>query len=178
MLSSFLLVEFPSIAIGYKEINDIILNYPVYLFLSRNVCPGRIVFILNGNDNDILDIHNYFKTNKILSIDILNVEEEVIAKINKNTKASDISKSSLMMCEFKNSISAIKASDLVFKAANVSLLKISFRVGLFGKSIAIFSGLLSDLESSKTIILDNFTNKDVVALEIIENPVGELLEWI
>ena len=83
-----------------------------------------------------------------------------------------------MICEFKNSISAIKASDLCLKESNISLVKIHFQIGLFGKGITILSGLLSGLENSKKIILDNFSNRDIIALEIIENPVGELIKCI
>lgn len=176
MLSSFSLVEFESIAKGYKEMNNIILNYPVSLFLSRNVCPGRMIFIFKGNESDILEIDKYFKSKNFSSIYILNIQEEIIEKINTVNKTKNIS--SLMICEFKNSIYAMKASDLCIKEANIDLIKLEFRIGLFGKSISVFSGLLSNLQSSKTKILDNFSNKDIVAIEIIENPVGELIKCI
>ena len=83
-----------------------------------------------------------------------------------------------MICEFKNSISAIKASDLCLKASGVSIIKIHFQVGLFGKGILILSGLLSSLENSKETILNNFSDKEIIALEIIENPVEELIKCI
>ena len=54
MDSSYLLVEFSSIAIGYKEVNFIILNYPVELFITKNICPGHILFIYKGGDHEVL----------------------------------------------------------------------------------------------------------------------------
>ncbi|OLR65527.1 BMC domain-containing protein [Peptoniphilus porci] len=176
MLSSFLLAEFQSIATGYKEMNNILLNYPVDLFLSKNICPGRMLFIFNGNESDILEIDKYFKSKKISSIYILNIHEEIIEKINTTKKPTNIS--SFMICEFKNSICAMKASDLCVKEANIELVKLEFRIGLFGKSISVFNGLLSSLQSSKIAILDNLSNNDIVAIEIIENPVGELIKCI
>ena len=176
MDSSYLLVEFRSIALGYKEVNSIILNYPVELFLVKNICPGSILFIFKGNDHDILGIKNYLKEKNISALPILNIHEGVIGRINSPDKSIKIS--SLMICEFKNSISAIKASELCLKASGVSIIKIHFQVGLFGKGILILSGLLSSLENSKETILNNFSDKEIVALEIIENPVEELIKCI
>lgn len=176
MDSSYLLVEFSSIAIGYKEVNFIILNYPVELFMTKNICPGHILFIFKGGDHDVLEIKKYLREKNISTIPVLNIHEDIMKRINTSDKSLKIS--SLMICEFKNSISAIKASDLCLKESNISLVKIHFQIGLFGKGITILSGLLSGLENSKKIILDNFSNKGIIALEIIENPVGELIKCI
>lgn len=176
MNSSYLLTEFSSIAIGYRELNCIILNYPIELFLVKNICPGNILFIFKGNDHDVLEIKKYLKGKNISALSLLNIHEAVISRINSTDKSGKIF--SLMICEFKNSISAIKASDLCLKESDISLIKIHFQVGLFGKGIIILNGLFSSLEKSKETILNNFSNRDIVALEIIENPVEELIKCI
>ncbi|MDY2987879.1 MAG: BMC domain protein [Peptoniphilus sp.] len=176
MNKSFILIEFNQISKSYEILNDILLNYPVKIFLSKNICPGRILFILEGFDSDLISINIFCKDNHVNSDLVLNISKDIIKIINKNPSFKNFS--SLFVLESKNSITAIKAADICNKYSNINLLKIQINLGLFGKGLFFAQGELSSTKQCSKLISKFFNENDIINTSIIERPTQELLKII
>lgn len=174
MENSFVLIEFTSIAKAYGTINYILLNHPVNIFFKKDLCPGRVLYILQGSSNDVIDIKSYLIENKIPTQSILNVSDEVINSLNKKNLSN---LNSILVCEFNKSIYAIKSCDLCYKKSIVDIVEIKFNVGLFGKAILVLSSDVSNLKNSMSLIEENF-KKNIIGLELIERPTKELIKCL
>lgn len=174
---SICLLEFRSIAQTFAILNELILGFPVNVFLNRRICPGKYIILLDGNESDIAGCVNYVK-------DIKNITWRIVNSISSETchalrhKVAISSNTPIGIFEFTNSCDAIKWADIAIKKSGLIINRIEFTIGLFGKGILVCSGTNASLQDFKNYMGENIKNKNIVDMEIISRPTEELIKLI
>lgn len=174
MSKSVCLLEFHSISKAFSTLNDILLRHTVKIFLDKKICPGRYIILFEGNENDIKEISDNIYGAKGVLCQIINSISEELINVLKKKSVPKFNKS-IGIFEFVHTIDAIKLADIAIKQSGITINKIDFSLGLFGKGIIYCSGNISNLEDFKKYILENCSDKDIIGLEIILRPCEELI---
>ncbi len=176
-MKSICLLEFKNISSALSILNDLLLKFPVQIFMNRRICPGRYIILLEGNESDVEECVKYSSALKtVCSKPIHSISDEVISTLKKKTlpKSGD----SIAVFEFIHAIDAIRMADLGIKKDGVIINKIDFSIGLFGKGLLFCSGNNAELNNFKNSVLDFLPEKDIIGLEIISRPCQELINLL
>lgn len=177
MNKSICLLEFKNISSAFAVLNELLLEFPVNLFLNRRMCPGRYIILLEGNENDVEECVKYLISKKnIYAKPLHSISCEVINALKR--KSLPEFDACIGVFEFTHAIDAIKMADLGIKKEGVTINKIDFSIGLFGKGLLLCSGTNAQLYNFKNFVLNSLTSKDIVGLEVISRPCQELIDLL
>lgn len=172
---SLCLMEFMKISKAYVILNELTHKFPVKIFLNGRICPGRYICLLEGKESDVVGCHEYVLEMKDVNSKVVSsISPEVTFAI--KSKRAFEPKTSIGIFEFTHSIDAIKYSDLAFKKSGITINKLDFSMGLFGKGIVYCSGKNTELFDFREYLLKEVPAKDIVGLEVISGPSQELME--
>lgn len=179
MDKSLALLEFNPITTGYIVVDKLLKTFSVDLIRHNRICPGALLSILSGNTEDINEIVQFCTENKIRCQSILNISEEIISYIDKNTLKKANNSAPIVnigIFETRHCLHAIKAADVMIKASAIQVEKLDFSLGLYGKGLLIISGNISDLKSAIKMAEQFVPEHDIMQSAIIPNVAPELID--
>jgi microcompartment protein CcmL/EutN len=147
------LLEFDSIAAGIQAGDAMVKRAPVETLLSGTVQPGHYLILVTGDVASVEEAVNAGRETGQESLRgvvfLPNVHPGVIAGINGKRQASPAD--ALGIIETDTVAAVIGAADAGLKGAEVSLWQLRLADGLGGKGLALFSGLVADVEAAVEI---------------------------
>jgi microcompartment protein CcmL/EutN len=147
------LLEFSSIAAGIEAGDAMVKRAPVARLITGTVQPGRYLVMVTG---DVASVEEAVAAGKEIgtntlsdSIFLPNVHPRVVSALAGERQVGF--NDALGIVESDTVATAIAAADAGLKGAEVELVQLRLADGLGGKGLALFTGLLSDVEAAVAI---------------------------
>jgi microcompartment protein CcmL/EutN len=147
------LLEFAGIASGIEAGDAMVKHAPIAQIMSGTVQPGHYIVLVIG---DVAPVEEAFKvgcaTGAAALRDCLflpNVHPGVVAALSGDRLPS--AGDALGIIETASIPTAVRAADAGLKGADVTLVKLRLGDGLGGKGLALFTGLVADVEAAVAI---------------------------
>jgi len=161
------LLEFHSIAAGIEAGDAMVKRAPVERILAGTIQPGYFLVLVTG---EVADVTEAMDAGLLVAADFVrdrlllpNVHPGVVAALRGERATADAE--SLGIVETATVASAILAADAGLKGAEVFLNQLRLGDGLGGKGLALFGGLVSDVETAVAI------GGDLVSAQVIHRAV-------
>lgn len=170
-------LEYSSIAIGIKALDEMVKIAPIKIIEARTICPGKYIIVFSG---DVASVDYSFKkgyeTGKDLIVDSLflpMVHQEVIPAIG-NIKTTN-EWNSIGIIETNSVVSSIEAADAAAKNGGVSIIEIRLAIGFGGKSYLKMIGELDEVQAAMEAGTEKAKAKNLLCMEtIIPKPHNEV----
>lgn len=144
------LLEFNSIAVGIEAGDSMVKRAPVERIITGTVQPGHFLVMVTG---DVASVEEAVAAGKAVgqaalvdSVFLPHVHPEVVAGLagGQETAVQD----ALGIIETYTVAASILAADAGLKGAEVKLVQLRLADGLGGKGLALFTGLVADVEAA------------------------------
>jgi microcompartment protein CcmL/EutN len=170
-------LEFDSIAIGIKSLDEMVKKAPIKVIEARTICPGKYIIIITGDVASVESSMNAGKdTGKDKLVDELflpMIHEDVVPAIGKIIK-TDVW-DAVGIIETLSVASSIEAGDILAKAGNVKIVEIRLAIGFGGKSYVKIIGSLDMVEAAMETAVEKVRRKGFLCMDtIIPKPHDEL----
>ena len=143
-------LEYSSIAIGIKALDEMVKIAPVRIIEARTICPGKFLIVFSG---DVASVEYSFnkgcETDKKFIADSLflpMIHPDVVPAIGKIVATDDWN--AIGIIETLTVASGIEAGDLAAKTGNVKIIEIRLAMGFGGKSYVKMMGSLDAMEAA------------------------------
>jgi len=143
-------LEFSSIAIGIKALDEMVKIAPINIIDARTICPGKYLIVFSG---DVASVEYSFKkgieTGSDCLIDRLflpMIDQDVIPAIGKIIKTDDWD--TIGIIETLSVVSGIEAADAAAKEGGVKIIEIRLAIGFGGKSYVKMMGKLENVQAA------------------------------
>ena len=147
------LLEFDSIAAGIEAGDAMVKRSPVARIQTGTVQPGHYLVMVTG---DVATVEEAVKAGKEIGhaalrdeIFLPNVHPDVVTGL--GGMRQPVMGDALGIVETRTVAAAIHAADAGLKGAEVALLQLRLADGLGGKGLALFTGLVADVEAAVDI---------------------------
>jgi microcompartment protein CcmL/EutN len=175
------LMEFKTIPVAVYATDEMLKAAEVELIYAAPACPGKYITIVSGQ---VAEVESAVKrgiaageTFLIESYVIPNISEAVLPALTGTVNMPDIE--AIGIIETIAAVSAVKAGDVVFKAARVNLLEIRLARGLGGKGEVFYTGELGAVEAAAKAALETIGKEGgIVSSTVIPRPSKALIEAI
>ncbi len=172
-------IEFNSIAMGILATDHMLKASGVKNYISKTICPGKYITIISGKIPDVeASMEAGKKVGKRYLVDefiIRRVHEGVFPALFGVNNVDEIE--ALGVLETYSVSSAILSADAILKTATVKLVEIKMASGIGGKGVVVFTGSVSDVESSLKAGIEKASFLgEYVADVIIPRPHSELVK--
>ena len=141
-------LEYSSIAIGIKALDEMVKIAPVRIIEARTICPGKYLIVFTGDVASVeYSFNKGYDTGKNFIVDSLflpMVHPDVVPAIGKVVATDDWN--AIGIIETLSVVSSIEAGDLAAKTGNVKIIEIRLAIGFGGKSYVKMMGTLDALE--------------------------------
>lgn len=141
-------LEFNSIAIGIKSLDEMIKAASINIIDAKTICPGKYIILISGDVASVeLSINKGKEIGAGYIIDELflpMIHQDVIPAIKGKNKCDDWD--AIGIIETESVISSIQAGDIAAKVSNVKIIEIRLAIGFGGKSYVKMLGDLNDVE--------------------------------
>lgn len=179
MQSALGLVELSSIAQGYLAADTMLKAADVTLVVSRTVCSGKYITIVNGLVGAVKSsIKAGIETADYALIDsmiIPNIHPDVIPAIHGLNVIEETE--ALGIVESFSVSSLIEGADAAVKTANVQLIEIRLAMALGGKAFFTITGTVADVTSSVNSAAEIIGEKGLLVNKIvIPRPLKEIFQ--
>jgi microcompartment protein CcmL/EutN len=141
-------LEFSSIAIGIKALDEMVKIAPVRILEARTLCPGKYLIVFSG---DVASVEYSFnkglETGKGFIVDSLflpMVHPDVVPAIGNVVSTTDWN--AIGIIETLSVVAGIEAGDQAAKTGNVKIIEIRLAIGFGGKSYVKMMGTLDSME--------------------------------
>lgn len=141
-------LEFSSIAIGIKALDEMVKIAPIKIIEARTICPGKYLIVFSG---DVASVEYSFKkgleTGGQQIIDNLFLpmaHPDVVSAIGKITPSDTWE--AIGIIETLSVISSIEAGDIAAKVGGVKIIEIRLAIGFGGKSYVKIMGSLDAVQ--------------------------------
>jgi microcompartment protein CcmL/EutN len=155
------LLEFSSIAIGIEAGDAMIKRAPVALIQSGTVQPGNYLVMVVGDVASVeeaVDAGQETGASALLDMVFLpNVHPDVVTGIGGGRDLQE--GEALGVVETHTVAAAIHAADAGLKGAEVALWQLRLADGLGGKGLALFTGLVADVEAAMAIAVERVSDQ-------------------
>ena len=143
-------LEFYSIAVGIKALDDMVKMAPIHIIEARTICPGKYLIVFSG---DVASVEYAFnkglETGKEQIADRLflpMIDPDVIPAIGNIVKTGDWD--AIGIIETFSVASGIEAADLAAKKGGVTIIEVRLAIGFGGKSYVKMIGSLDAVEAA------------------------------
>ncbi len=147
------LLEFGSIAAGIEAGDAMIKRAPIPLIQAGTVQPGHYLVLVTGTVADVEEAVDAGLTTGGAAlrdqIFLPNVHPEVVTSLQGGRQVQE--EDALGVVETHTVAAAIRAADAGRKGAEVHLIQLRLADGLGGKGLALFAGLVADVEAAVEI---------------------------
>jgi len=168
-------LEFHSIAAGIEAGDAMVKRAPVERILAGTIQPGHFLVLVTG---EVADVTESVDAGLLIAGDTVrdrlllpNVHPGVVAALRGERALGE--GDALGIVETASVAAGILAADAGLKGADVRLSQLRLGDGLGGKGLALFSGLVSDVEAAVTIGGDLVTDW-VIRRAVIAQLDGEM----
>lgn len=172
--------EFKSISKGTEVTDEMIKLAEVQIILFRVICPGRLLVILEGEEDAVKTVFNRGNeagNGQILDSAIISgVKDTVIQAL--TTRIIKPSKGAVGLFETMTISSGIKALDSTLKGGNLNLVKLQMASGISGRLVFTVSGDVSDVEQGLKSGKDAIEARRIINTSIIRSPDEMILKYI
>jgi len=170
-------LEFSSIAIGIKALDEMVKIAPIQIIDARTICPGKYLIVFSG---DVASVEYSFKkgfeTGKEYIVDSLflpMIHQGVIAAMGKIIKTDEWD--TIGIIETLSVVSSIEAADTAAKEGGVKIIEIRLAIGFGGKSYIKMMGKLEDVQAAMSSGTAKAKAKEQLCMEtIIPQPYIEI----
>jgi microcompartment protein CcmL/EutN len=170
-------LEFSSIAIGIKALDEMVKVAPIKIIDARTICPGKYIIIFSG---DVASVeYSYNKGLEIgekLIVDSLYlpmIHQDVLAAIGKVVVSEEWN--SIGIIETMSVTSSIEAADAAAKMGNVRVIEVRLAIGFGGKSYLKIMGDLHSVQAAMDAGTEKAKAKGLLCLDtIIAQPHKEI----
>lgn len=149
------LLEFSSIAAGIQAGDAMVKKAPIETIRSGTVQPGYYLVMVTG---DVASVDEAVNAGREWGQDALrdliflpNIHPGVVEGIGGGRSRMDAGADALGVVETETVAAVIGAADAGLKGAEVTLWQLRLADGLGGKGLALFSGLVADVEAAVEI---------------------------
>jgi microcompartment protein CcmL/EutN len=143
-------LEYSSIAIGIKALDEMVKIAPVRIIEARTLCPGKYLIVFSGDVASVeYSFNKGFEIGKNFIIDSLFLpmaHPDLVPAIG-NIVACD-HWNAIGIIETLSVVSSIEAADLAAKESNIKLIEIRLAIGFGGKSYVKMLGTLDAMEAA------------------------------
>jgi len=170
-------LEYSSIAMGIKALDEMIKIAPIKIIEARTICPGKYMIIFSGDVASVEYSYNKgYDIGKEFLVDSLflpMIHQDVIPAIGKIIKTDDWD--SIGIIETLSVVSSIEAADIAAKVGGVKIIEIRLAIGFGGKSYVKILGSLDAVEAAMEAGTEKARAKDLLFMEtIIPQPNNEI----
>jgi len=170
-------LEFNSIVIGFKALDEIVKIAPVTIIDARTISSGKYLIIFTG---DVASVEYAYRKGLdtgmgyiVDSLFLPLVHEDVISAIGTTLKTGKWD--AIGIIETSSIISSIEAADAAAKEAEVKIIEIRLADGFGGKSYVKMMGTLTDVQNSIAAGIVKAKAKDTLVMNtIIPQPHREI----
>jgi microcompartment protein CcmL/EutN len=162
-------LEFNSIAIGIKAMDEMVKAAPVNIIDAKTICPGKYVVIISG---DVASVDASITAGKVAGegymldeLFIPNLHEYVIPAI-VGAVECDVW-DAVGVIESFSVVASIEAGDIAAKTADVIITEIRLATGLGGKSYVKLIGDIHEVEAAVTASVEYVRTKGLLCNEVI-----------
>jgi microcompartment protein CcmL/EutN len=143
-------LEFSSIAIGIRALDEMVKIAPIKIIEARTICPGKYLIVFSG---DVASVEYSFKkgyeTGKEFLVDSLflpMIHQDVIPAIGNivTTNTWD----AIGIIETLSVVSSIEAGDIAAKVGGVKIIEVRLAIGFGGKSYVKIMGSLDAVQAA------------------------------
>lgn len=180
MSSSIGVIEFKSISKGIEVADAMVKKADVDILLLKNICPGRFIVILSGDEGSIkttLDHGVISGQGHVLDSCVINAVHSNIIQVLKTRLVMNVN-GAIGIMETNSVSSGLKALDKTLKGANLNLVKLQVASGISGKLVYIISGGLSDVEYGMSLAKNEVDSKRIVNISIIPSPDELIIKYL
>ncbi len=143
-------LEFSSIAIGIKALDEMVKIAPIKIIEARTICPGKYLIVFRGDVASVEYSYNKgFETGKNFIVDNLflpMIHQDVIHAIGNIIQTENWE--ALGIIETLSVISSIEAADIAVKVGGVKIIEIRLAIGFGGKSYVKIMGPLDAVQAA------------------------------
>ena len=143
-------LEFSSIAIGIKALDEMLKAAPIKIIEARTICPGKYLIVFSGDVASVeFSFNKGFEIGKELVVDSLFLplaHEEVIPAIGKNVGSDEWN--AIGIIETLSVASSLEAGDTAAKVGGIKIVEIRLAIGFGGKSYVKIQGHLDAVEAA------------------------------
>jgi microcompartment protein CcmL/EutN len=170
-------LEFSSIAIGIKALDDMVKIAPIKIIEARTICPGKYLIVFSGDVASVEYAYNKGReTGKGLIVDNLflpMIHPDVVHAIGTINKTDEWN--AIGIIETLSVVSSIEAGDLAAKAGGIQIIEIRLAIGFGGKSYVKMMGDLDALEAAMQAGIVKAAEKNLLCMHtIIPQPHNEI----
>jgi microcompartment protein CcmL/EutN len=170
-------LEYSSIAIGMKALDEMVKIAPVRIIEAKTLCPGKYLIVFTG---DVASVEYSFNTgydvgkNYIVdSLFLPKVHPEVIPAIGNVVGINDWN--AIGIIETLSVVSSIEAGDLAAKTGGVKIIEIRLAIGFGGKSYVKMMGNLDAVEVAMEAGIEKAKSKEMLCMAtLIPQPHPEI----
>jgi len=162
-------LEFSSIAIGIKALDQMVKLAPIKIIEAHTICPGKYIIVFSG---DVASVEYSF--NKGLEIGKDKIVDSLFLPMLHPTVVPAIGKilkstiwNAIGMIETLSVVSAIEAADLAAKTGGVTIIEIRLAIGFGGKSYVKLMGSLDAIEAAMNVAVSKVKEKDLWFMDVI-----------
>lgn len=181
MSKSIAVFEFKSISKGI-EVTDIMVKLAdVNVFHYRVICPGRLLVILEGNEDSVKAAFkrgNESGSGQILDSSIISSVHSDITQSLKSRINKGLIEGAVGLFETITISSGIKALDKTLKGGNLTLIKLQIASGISGRMVFTVSGDVSDVEQGIKSGIEAIEARRIINTSIIRSPDEMILKYL
>jgi len=143
-------LEFSSIAVGFRALDEMLKAAPIKIIEARTICPGKYLIVFSGDVASVeFSYQKGFEIGKELIVDSLFlplVHEDVIPAIGKKVLSDEWN--AVGIIETLSVASSIEAGDTAAKVGGIRIIEIRLAIGFGGKSYVKIQGHLDAVEAA------------------------------
>lgn len=170
-------LEFSSIAIGIRALDEMVKIAPVKIIDARTICPGKYLVVFSG---DVASVeYAWLKGTAIGSEYVIDklflpmVHQEVVPAIGNIVKTEGWD--AIGIIETMSVVSGIEAADEAAKAGGVKIIEIRLAIGFGGKSYVKMMGSLDEVQAAMAAGTAKVKAKNLLCMDtIIPQPHNEI----
>ncbi len=162
-------LEFNSIAIGIKAMDEMAKAAPVTIIDAKTICPGKFVVIISG---DVASVDASLTAGKVVGEGYV-IDELFIPNLHSYVIPALVG---AVECEIWDAIgviesfsvvASIEAGDIAAKTADVIITEIRLATGLGGKSYVKVMGDIYEVKAAVTASVDFIKSKGLLCKDVI-----------
>lgn len=173
-------IEFSSIAIGFKALDQMVKVAPIKIIDAITICPGKYLVVFSG---DVASVEYSFnkgietgKGHVVDSLFLPMIHQNVVPAIGKIIKADNWD--AIGIIETFSVTSSIEAADFAAKEGGVKIIEVRLAIGFGGKSYVKLIGSLDAVEAAMKAGTVKAKEKKLLCMEtIIPQPHKELIPF-